>query len=85
MEIEEKLSAIKAINNEIDQCDRSIEKLEMLRVSGGVDCLTLVSGNHECQFTPLPNKFSETIIIIMKTEYNIRKKELIEKASELMK
>lgn len=90
--VEQKLSAIKAINSEIDECDALIEVLEQYLISG-VDIVSLQKEDI-APSSFLSNKafgfrtdasVSVKICHILKESYQEKKQILFAKAQELMK
>lgn len=84
MGIEEKLSTIKAINHEIDECDRALEEIEKFRISG-IDCISFHKGIHAYDFNPIPKNSAGPVFEILDIGYRTRKKQLIDQAQKLMK
>jgi len=85
MNIEEKLSAIKAINEEKDYCEKSIDKLSAF---DGADSMSFFSGGSpnaaDKQFI-FPAQVTAKVVVVLSDYYQARKLELIEQAKELIK
>lgn len=80
--IEEKLSAIKAINDEKSRVELA---LSMLYQAGTLRSASLSWSDSGVNSLPIPDDVRPQIVKLMRTSYERRQLELIDKATELMR
>jgi hypothetical protein len=79
--IEQKLSAIKAINEQKEVADRSIAALQDYDLNPGIT----PTMSWKDRTVTIPDAAKAEIFHILKRSFEVQKAELIEKATELMK
>lgn len=83
--IEEKLSAMKAINEEKDACDVAISELINFKNQiNAVDAISIHADQTSFDFA-VPKDVATQVLDILEEYHEARRKELIEKAEALMK
>jgi hypothetical protein len=80
--IEQKLSAIKAINEEKDKVDTQLESLATIPVDGSALSVKLDYDEWQVEVPPVALR---SVIKTIKQAYELRKQELISSAENLMK